>query len=199
MLFGKFKSRDEFIKRVKEYLEKNGCEHIYEHSIRVANMAEKLCEKNNISKDYGFISGLLHDIGGIYKNEERVKIANKFKIDLFKEEIDFPMIIHQKISVYLAEHEFGIKNTDILKAIGCHTTFRKNSTKIDMILFLADKIEWDQQGVPEYLSILTKEIDKSLEEATLYYINYIINNNIKVIHPWLLEGKEDLENKIKDV
>ena len=199
MLFGKFKSRDEFIIRVKEYLEKHECAHTYEHSMRVANMAEKLCEVNNIPKEYGLISGLLHDIGGIYSNNERVKIANEFKIDLFREEVEFPLIIHQKISAYLAEHEFGIEDIYILNAISCHTTFKKDYTNLDMILFLADKIEWDQKGKPEYLSILLEKMDESLEEATLFYIDYILNNNIKVIHPWLLECKKDLEKNIKDL
>lgn len=197
MLFGKFRSRDEFIMGVKKYLENNECAHTYEHSIRVANIAEKMCEENNIPKEYGLISGLLHDIGGIYPNSERVKVANEFKISLYKEEIEFPLIIHQKISAYLAECEFGIKNTDILNAISCHTTFNKDYTKLDMILFLADKIEWDQKGRPQYLSVLLEKLNESLEEATLYYIDYVLNNNIKVIHPWLLEGKEDLKKNIK--
>ena len=106
------------------------------------------------------------------------------------------MIIHQKISVYLAEYEFGIKNTDILKAIICHMRFKKNYTKIDMILFVAYKIADDQQGESEYLLILLEKLDNFLEEATLYYIDYIIKNNRKVIHPWLLESKEELKKKI---
>lgn len=77
---------------------------------------------------------LLYDIGGIYSDEQRIEIVKKLKINLFKEEIDFSMIIHQKVSVYLAEYEFGIKNNDILKAIICHMRFKKNYTKIDMIL-----------------------------------------------------------------
>ena len=40
---------------------------------------------------------------------------------------------------------------ETLNAICCHTTLRKHATKMDLVLFVADKIEWDQNGTPPYL------------------------------------------------
>ena len=34
----------------------------------------------------------------------------------------------------------------ILKAIESHTTLRSNPSKLDMIIFIADKLAWDQPG-----------------------------------------------------
>ena len=66
----------------------------------------------------------------------------------------------------------------------------------DLIVFLADKIAWDQIGNPPYLDALLKQLESSLEEAALFYIDYILDHGIKVIHPWLLDAKSQLERHI---
>ena len=47
--------------------------------------------------------------------------------------------------------DFGIEDNEILSAIECHTTLKKNYSDIDLVLFVADKIKWDQEGKPPYL------------------------------------------------
>jgi HD superfamily phosphohydrolase YqeK len=34
---------------------------------------------------------------------------------------------------------------DILDSISCHTTLKANPAKLDMLLFISDKIKWDQK------------------------------------------------------
>lgn len=101
------------------------------------------------------------------------------------EEYRVPMILHQKISKELAKTEFNISNIEIFSAIECHTTLKQNYSQLDLVLFLADKIKWDQAGIPPYLEGLLKNLDKSLESAALYYIDYIVTHDILVIHSWL--------------
>ena len=62
------------------------------------------------------------------------------------------MIIHQKLSKVIAKEIFKVDDEEILNAICCHTTLRKHATKMDLVLFVADKIEWDQNGAPPYLA-----------------------------------------------
>ena len=139
------------------------------------------------------IASLLHDIGGIYPINQRIEVARKYSIELLNEELEFPLIIHQKLSCYLAKSLFNIGDEDILNLIECLTTLKANYTKIDLIVFLADKIAWDQEGQPPYLKGLFQCLDHSLEEATLYYINCLLNHDIKVVHPWSLVARRELE------
>ena len=74
-----------------------------------------------------------------------------------------------------------------------YNTKKKLSNWI-FIIFLADKIAWDQNGIPPYLDDLLKQLECSLEEAALFYINYLLDHGIKVIHPWILDAKSQLEN-----
>ena len=58
-----------------------------------------------------------------------------------------------------------------------------------MILFLADKISWDQDGKPPYIDIIEDGLSISLENACKNYINYVYENNILLCpHKWMNEA-----------
>lgn len=80
----------------------------------------------------------------------------------------FPMIIHQKLSRVIAKEIFKVEDEEILNAICCHTTLRKHATKMDLVLFVADKIEWDQKGTPPYLIEIKKNWENLWKKRLLY-------------------------------
>lgn len=168
------------------------------HSKEVAEECYKLGKLFSVDPMKCYISGLLHDIGGIIDTDDRAIVAEALDIELFDEENEFPLIIHQKLSAYCAQTAFKIQSDEILQAIRCHTTLRKNYSLLDLIVFVADKVRWDQKGQPPYLHILNNYIrDRDLEGAAKYYINYITKNGIKVYHPWIVEAKKCLNLRIK--
>ncbi len=98
----------------------------------------------------------------------------------------------------MATEIFNISNEEILEAINCHTTLRSNASPLDMVLFIADKIEWDQKGAPLYINEVEKALNTSLELSAFKFIKYQMDNkeNLKVMHPWLLEAYLDLEKQL---
>ncbi|MFS1512086.1 bis(5'-nucleosyl)-tetraphosphatase (symmetrical) YqeK [Chengkuizengella sp. SCS-71B] len=168
---------------------------IADHSIRVAAEAKKLARQFNVNPDAAEIAGLLHDISGIFPNHKRIEVAKQLSIDILPEEEKFPLIIHQKISKVMAREVFGIDDPIILDAIGCHTTLCANSTTLDKVLFVADKIEWDQTGTPPYIQHLLTQMEKSLEHAAFSYITYLWDqrDSLKVVHPWLADAYFELK------
>ncbi|MDR2993835.1 bis(5'-nucleosyl)-tetraphosphatase (symmetrical) YqeK [Bacillus cereus] len=175
---------------IKAFLLKYNKEFTYKHSIRVANEAGKIAGKFHVDKEKAAIAGYLHDISAIFPNEERIAVAEEFGIEILESERKFPMIIHQKLSRVIAKEIFKVKDEEILNAICCHTTLRKYATKMDLVLFVADKIEWDQKGTPPYLIEIKNGLELSLEDAAFVYISYLWErkDTLKVIHPWLEEA-----------
>ncbi|NDI34094.1 bis(5'-nucleosyl)-tetraphosphatase (symmetrical) YqeK [Chengkuizengella sediminis] len=171
---------------------------IAEHSIRVAAEAKKLALQFNVNPEAAEIAGLLHDISGIFPNHERIEVAKQLSIDILPEEEKFPLIIHQKISRVMAKEIFKINDPFILDAIGCHTTLCANSTSLDKVLFVADKIEWDQTGKPPYIHQLLTQMEKSLEHAAFSYIKFLWDqrDSLKVVHPWLADAYFELKEVI---
>ncbi|EGO2628210.1 bis(5'-nucleosyl)-tetraphosphatase (symmetrical) YqeK [Enterococcus faecalis] len=182
---------------IKQYLVSKNCEKTYYHCMEVGEYAYQLGEKYLTSPEKVSIAGYLHDISAIYPNNQRISVAQKYGIELNEAEMAFPMIIHQKISKSIAKMDFGIEDNEILSAIECHTTLKKNYSDIDLVLFVADKIKWDQEGKPPYLDGLLQALNCSLENAAYFYIDYILKHDIKVVHPWLWDTYNQLNLTIK--
>ncbi|ELS0475980.1 bis(5'-nucleosyl)-tetraphosphatase (symmetrical) YqeK [Enterococcus faecalis] len=182
---------------IKQYLVSKNCEKTYYHCMEVGEYAYQLGEKYLTSPEKVSIAGYLHDISAIYPNNQRINVAQKYGIELNEAEMAFPMIIHQKISKSIAKMDFGIEDNEILSAIECHTTLKKNYSDIDLVLFVADKIKWDQEGKPPYLDGLLQALNCSLENAAYFYIDYILKHDIKVVHPWLWDAYNQLNLIIK--
>ena len=113
-------------------------------------------------------------------------------IDPAEEKYHF--LLHQRISRIIAEEQFGIRDEDILSAVECHTTLKQNAGPYDQLVFIADKISWDQEGVPPYYEELKKMAAESLEEACFFYIRYQFENKLLLMpHRWISEAYEDLK------
>ncbi|TMV43396.1 HD domain-containing protein [Paenibacillus mesophilus] len=180
---------------VRRFLESRGCPKTAEHCMAVGAEARSLAIRFGADPENAEIAGWLHDISAVYPNAERIRVARELGIEVLPEEETFPMIIHQKLSVEVARHVFGIELPDILDAIGCHTTLKSPSTLLDRVVFVADKISWDQTGTPPYLSELNAQLDKSLEHGAMAYIGFLWaqKDKLKVVHPWLADAYADMQ------
>ena len=129
---------------------------------------------------------------------ERAKIAREFGIEVLPEEDTFPMIIHQKLSVVMASELFGVTDTQTLSAIGCHTTLKRDASLLDKVVFVADKIAWDQPGEPPYLDEILEALEKSIDHAAFVYLDYIwqMRDKLKVLHPWTADAHAQLNEKL---
>lgn len=161
-----------------------------EHSRAVANEAVRLAYIFRENSKHAKIAGLLHDISAVIPDDKKIEVAESLNIDILPEEIIFPSIIHQKLSKGIAKIIFGITNYKILNAIGCHTTLKKDPTKLEMILFIADKLKWDNNGIPPYIMSVEEGLEESLEKGVFAFIKYLYEDksNLKVVHPWLIDS-----------
>ena len=113
----------------------------FKHVISVANLAYKIARKNKLKIticNKCYIAGLLHDIAKKMNLELQKKIINeKFinKINLH------PNLYHQFVGAYIVQNELKINDKEIINAINCHTTGKKNMNEIDKILYCADKLD----------------------------------------------------------
>ena len=161
------------------------------HSLEVAMEAKKLARRFNVSEEKAYKAGLLHDISVVIPNEERVSLQKELGAEVLEVERELPMILHQKQSVFIAKEIFKIEDEDILSAIECHTTLKRNASDLDKVIFIADKVKWDRDDRAPYLDELVKVLDYSLDEACRIYINWALTD-IVVMHPWLEQAMVDL-------
>jgi predicted HD superfamily hydrolase involved in NAD metabolism len=173
-----------------DLLNEYGKEIVAEHSKQVANEAKRLAKLYHEDCDAAEIAGFLHDISVIIQRDKHIEISELLNLDVLPEERAFPLIIHQKLSREIAGIVFKITDERVLDAICCHSTLKANPTKLDMILFIADKIKWDQGGIPPYNDLVQDALQRSLEHGVFAFIEYLYDNksNLKVVHPWLVDA-----------
>lgn len=194
-----FKFSEDLEKDMFDLLNKHDRSITAEHSLRVARKAKELAKRFGVDEKSTEIAGLLHDISCIIPRNRMLDVARELDIEVLAEEEQVPMILHQKLSKAIAKEVFNIEDDEILNAMGCHTTLRKDATSLDMVLFIADKMEWDQKDIPPYMDEIKEGLNISLEHGAYTYIKYLLDDreNLMVVHPWLLEAHEDLLEKVK--
>lgn len=170
------------------------CAHTAGHSARVAAEAVRLAERFGLDRTQAATAAWLHDISAIVPNPERIALAEALELDVLPEERRVPMIIHQKLSAAIAHELFGIDDAAVIGAIGCHTTLRVGASPLDLAVFVADKIAWDQPGDPPYHDAIVAAAAESLLAAARVYLDYLWARRatLAVIHPWLAAAHREL-------
>lgn len=166
------------------------------HCGHVAKKAGELARQFDVDVSQAEHAGWLHDVSAVIPNEQRVEVALDYGLEVLPEELRLPMIVHQKLSALMAHDLFNVTDDEVLSAIGCHTTLKENASPLDKVVFVADKIAWDQEGEPPYLVELLSALEHSLDKATFVYLDYLWQRRktLPVLHPWVTAAHRQLQN-----
>jgi predicted HD superfamily hydrolase involved in NAD metabolism len=167
-----------------------------DHCLRVAAEARQLATRFGADPSSAQVAGWLHDVSAVFPAAQRAPIARRLGLEVLPEEERAPMILHQKLSAIMAHQIFGVDNEAALSAIGCHTTLKANASPLDKVVFLADKISWDQAGTPPYLKGLLRALERSLDQAALHFLDHLWQQRrtLPVVHPWFVEAYRQLSS-----
>ncbi len=168
------------------------------HVEEVAETAAWLAEIYDLDVSKVRLAALLHDISAVMTPQEMYETAKSRNMEIDPAEEKYHFLLHQRISKIIARETFGIDDNEILNAVECHTTLKKNAGMYDKVIFLADKISWDQKDLPPYYDILKSKAAESLDEACYFFIKYQFEGGLLLMpHRWLIEAYKDLETSLK--
>ncbi|ATZ18059.1 nicotinate-nucleotide adenylyltransferase [Mesoplasma melaleucae] len=119
--------------RVKPFMDKKR----YEHCLNVGEMAAELAKNNGIDPQRAKVAGTLHDITKRWDNEKQIAYLRKYDKTLL---IEPKPVWHSYTGAFHLKHDWLIKDEEIINAVYNHTVGCENMTKLDMIIFCADKI-----------------------------------------------------------
>lgn len=155
---------------VSSLLLANGKRKTEEHVRNVAREAVCLGRRFGLDETMLSQAGYLHDVSAVIRPEDMLKEAKRRGMELCEAEERYPFLLHQRMSVLVAEEYFGVTDERILSAIGRHTTLRPDASPEDMTIFLADKLAWDQDGAPPFEETVRSALDQSLGKGCLAYM-----------------------------
>ena len=182
---------------IKQKYLNNNKDDVLTHVEDVAEIAVGLAKAYNLDVTKTKLAALLHDISGVMTPQEMYDFAIARGLEIDPAEEKYHALLHQRVSKIIAQDEFGITDSDILNAIECHTTLRKNASLYDKVIFIADKISWDQKFAPLFDDLIKNATIESLNKACYSYIKYQFDNNLLVMaHKWLIDAFDELKMNI---
>ena len=167
------------------------------HAEEVAQTARGIAGAFGLQIDKVDLAAILHDIGVIMTPQEMFETAVSRGMPLDPAEEKYHFLLHQRMSRIIAAETFSIDDPEVLNAVECHTTLKKDAGAYDKAIFIADKISWDQEGKPPYYDLLREKAAESLDEACYWYIRYQFDHDLLLMpHRWIVEAYADLRNKL---
>jgi len=148
------------------------------HSLRVAELAKKIAEKNALDPEKAYLAGLLHDAAKELGEEELFRLAPP------ENEVEraHPKVLHGRAGRVLAER-LGVKDPEVLAAIEGHVVGVSPDFPLGMAVYVADQAE-PGRGINEDLAqrALSGDLLGAYREAVLRKLAYLKERGIPV-HP----------------
>ena len=167
------------------------------HVLSTARIAKRIAHSNKVNTNQAYVAGILHDIAkGLSKDEIYDIIKTHYPSKLSLPEFAY----HAYVSEYIALNEFGITDKKILKAIRLHCMASKNMSKLDKIIYCADKLEESRpfaSSLNEIRNYAYDDIDKCFILVMKDQLNYLMKTNKKIDNN-LVKMIEYYERKLID-
>lgn len=192
----------EQIQNLKEKLSNVLGRHRFEHTLSVAELSRHLAAIHGVSAEKAYLAGLLHDCAKYMTDEEYLLKCEEKGIEIRDAERKAPHLLHAKYGAWLAEHEYGITDPEVLSAITCHTTGKPEMNQLEKIIFVADYLEPGRTKAP-HLRVLRKLVVTDLDltitcilQDTLEYLKYSgmeIDPNTQSTYDWIMESSGNMQ------
>jgi len=144
------------------------------HSQCVAAKAAELAERYGADVEKARLAGILHDIMKDAPQEEQLKIMEKFGIILTDTQQRNPKLWHSLSGAAYCEHVLNVSDREILDAVACHTSGKRDMTLLQKVLFVADYISADRDYPG--IEIMREAARRSLEETIVKGVAWTLND-----------------------
>ncbi len=155
------------------------------HSVLVAWTARRLAQAHGLDERQCELAGILHDCAKCMPLGTLQRVARENRLLLDKETLANEALLHGPAGAVVAEADYCVRDPGILTAIRCHTTGRVGMLPIDMVLYLADKIEPGRRNYPG-LDELRALSEKNLVSAmlrSLHMTQQYVTHQKAPLHP----------------
>ncbi len=155
----------------------------YEHTLGVMYTAASMAMRYDEDVEKALLAGLLHDCAKCISGENKIKLCNKYHLNVSEVEKKNPSLLHAKLGAFLAAKKYHIKDKDVINAIASHTTGCPNMTLLDKIIYIADYIEPGRKELPnmaEVRKLAFTDINECLYRILEDSLVYLNSKNISV-------------------
>ncbi|RIX59422.1 HD domain-containing protein [Paenibacillus nanensis] len=184
--------RETMIERVKAEMP----ERRWRHTEGVMSTAMQLAERYGEDPARAELAAILHDVAKFWPVDRQAKVIrdNRLQLDVLEYDKE---LWHASVGAWVAEHDYGVSDAEVLDAIRYHTSGRRGMTKLEKIVWLADYIEpgRDFPGVDAVRALSQEHLEKAMIAAFDGTIGFLIAKG-KRIYPLTIEARNGLIEEI---
>ena len=153
------------IEKISKKLMKELDEDRYRHTQGVMYTSAALAMRYGADLKKALLAGLLHDCAKCIPGHTKIKMCEKYNLEISEIERKNPSLLHAKLGAYLAKDKYDIEDEEILMAIRSHTTGRPGMSLLEKIVYIADYMEPGRKDLPNMMDVrhlAFEDIDKCL-------------------------------------
>ncbi len=167
------KTIKEITEKIRQYTLAAVTKDRYEHCLRTADFAVKLCRKYGVDEDAGYLAGLGHDMCKCMSDVLLISLALHDGYPITEIEKEKPSLLHGRAAAVKLKEDFLVNDTDILQAVACHTFGDSSLGNLGKIIYVSDKIEPGRSYITD--DYYKKIAPMSLDKLTSFVITDCLN------------------------
>ena len=152
------------------------------HSQCVAQEAARLAQQYGADVEKARLAGILHDIMKDTPPEQQLKILQDSGILLTKTQRHNRKLWHALAGAAYLQQTLQVKDGDIVEAVRCHTSGKKDMSLLEKVLFVADYISADREypGVERMRQAAYRSLEEAIVEGVLFTVQELMGQRLPV-------------------
>jgi predicted HD superfamily hydrolase involved in NAD metabolism len=166
-----------------------------EHVVRVVDEAVRLADVHGVDREAARIAALGHDILRAHSPERLLSIAEEQAYAADGADRQEPILLHGPLAVAILREQYKVLDADVLGAVAAHTTARAGMTRLQKLVFIADKIEPHKMGGRPAVMRVADLAESDLDAAMRAYLDYQVTSAVErgwVLHPNTIAARNEL-------
>ncbi len=163
--------------------------HRFRHTLSVAETAVILAARFGVNPIQAHQAGLLHDCAKGLDASALTALIRSGGISADECELSMPALLHAPAGEALARSQYHVNDAAVLSAIRWHTTGRRNMTRLEKVIYLADMIEPEREDYPglgDIRALAETDLDAAVRMAAAKSVDYVMERG-KKLHPRTIE------------
>lgn len=186
-------SRDELIEAVSSQMPAKR----WEHTIGVMETAVILAKRFGADPVKAELAAILHDVAKYWPVQKlhQMMVEHALSEELLHYD---KQLWHAEVGAFVAEHEYGVTDAEVLDAIRYHTSGRIGMTLLDKVVCLADYMEpgRDFPGVNNIRELANHSLEEALAAGFDSTIGHLLSRR-QIIFPLTVLARNDLIKQLE--
>ena len=166
-----------------------------EHVLRVEVEALRLARAYDVDPEGARLAALGHDLVRHKHGPELLELAARYDLTPDAVERAAPILVHGPVAARILDDDYGLGDADVLAAVDCHTTARAGMSRLEKVLFVADKIEPQKLEQHPAWQEVYDLAEHDIDAAILRYLDLQLEETVRrhwLLHPRSLEARNQL-------